>query len=276
MMRIESLTEPSATNAAGRTPAIETDAVTVDIEGHRILSDVAFAAHPGQLHALIGPNGAGKSTLLGVIAGDQNVTSGTVRISGKELSEWSVRQLARERAVLLQDHSVFFPFSVRQVVEMGRTPWARSPREDDDEDVVAASLAATDIEHLADRRIPSLSGGESARTAFARALAQQTGILLLDEPTAALDLGHQEAVLQLARERAQAGDAVVVVLHDLTLAAAWSDRITLLERGQVVATGTPVDVLTAERISAVYRHPVEVLMHPTTGTPIILPVRTDG
>lgn len=276
MMRIESLTEPSATNAAGRTPAIETDAVTVDIEGHRILSDVAFAAHPGQLHALIGPNGAGKSTLLGVIAGDQNVTSGTVRISGKKLSEWSVRQLARERAVLLQDHSVFFPFSVRQVVEMGRTPWARSPREDDDEDVVAASLAATDIEHLADRRIPSLSGGESARTAFARVLAQQTGILLLDEPTAALDLGHQEAVLQLARERAQAGDAVVVVLHDLTLAAAWSDRITLLERGQVVATGTPVDVLTAERISAVYRHPVEVLMHPTTGTPIILPVRTGG
>lgn len=275
-MRTDALAAQGATNAPGQTPAIETDAVSVEIDGHRILSEVTFAAHPGEVHALIGPNGAGKSTLLGVIAGDQGVTSGTVRISGTELPDWTVRQLARERAVLLQDHSVFFPFTVHQVVEMGRTPWARTPREDDDEAVVAASLAATDIEHLSGRRIPSLSGGESARTAFARVLAQQTGILLLDEPTAALDLGHQEAVLRLARERARAGDAVVVVLHDLTLAAAWSDRITLLEQGQVVATGTPTDVLTAERISAVYRHPVEVLMHPTTGTPIILPVRTGG
>lgn len=279
-MRTETIMEPMPAMddaPSGPTmPAIETTAVTVEIDGHRILDVVDFAAHPGQVHALIGPNGAGKSTLLGVIAGDQSVTAGTVRIAGKSLSDWTLRQLARERAVLLQDHSVFFPFTVRQVVEMGRTPWARTPREDDDETVVAAALAATDVEHLGDRRIPSLSGGERARAAFARVLAQETGILLLDEPTAALDLGHQEAVLQLARDRARAGDAVVVVLHDLSLAAAWSDRITLLEQGRVVASGIPTEVLTAERISAVYRHPVEVIEHPVTGAPIILPVRNGG
>lgn len=275
-MRADTSPTPHTDTAATLHPAIRAAGVCVDIDAQRILDTVDFVAHPGEVHALIGPNGAGKSTLLGVIAGDQAATAGTVKIAGRALAEWPLRALARERAVLLQDHSVFFPFTVRQVVEMGRAPWARTPHEDDDDDAVAAALAATDIEHLAERRLPTLSGGERARAAFARVLAQRTGILLLDEPTAALDLGHQEAVLQLARERARAGDAVVVVLHDLSLAAAWSDRITLLERGRVVASGTPGEVLTAERISAVYRHPVEVIRHPLTDVPIILPVRHLG
>ncbi|GAB3125333.1 heme ABC transporter ATP-binding protein [Glaciibacter psychrotolerans] len=267
---------PHADAVPTHEPAICTTGVCVDIDSQRILDEVDFVAQPGEVHALIGPNGAGKSTLLAVIAGDQATTAGAVRIAGRPLAEWQLRALARERAVLLQDHSVFFPFTVRQVVEMGRAPWARTAQEDEDDAAVAAALTATDIEHLAERRLPTLSGGERARAAFARVLAQRTGILLLDEPTAALDLGHQEAVLQLARERARAGDAVVVVLHDLSLAAAWSDRITLLERGRVVASGTPGDVLTAERVSAVYRHPVEVIRHPLTDVPIILPVRQLG
>ncbi|MGO4105276.1 heme ABC transporter ATP-binding protein [Leifsonia sp. YAF41] len=257
-------------------PALETDAVTVEIDGRRIIDAVSFTARAGEVHALIGPNGAGKSTLLGVIAGDQAASAGGVRINGLPLEEVSLRELARQRAVLLQDHTVFFGFTVRQVVEMGRAPWARTSQEDDDDSLVTAALSAADVRHLEHRRIPSLSGGERARAAFARVLAQNTGILLLDEPTAALDLGHQEAVLQVARDRARAGHAVVVVLHDLTLAAAWSDRITLLEQGRVVASGTPDEVLTAERISAVYRHPVEVIRHPSSDALLVVPVRRAG
>lgn len=254
--------------------AIETDAVSVVLAGRRIVDNVGFAAHRGEVHALIGPNGAGKSTLLAALAGDQAVSEGRVLVGGRPLAEWTLRALARERSVLLQQGTVFFPFTVRQVVEMGRRPWLRTDREDDDDAVVAESLRLTDLADFGERRLPSLSGGERGRAAFARTLAQQAGILLLDEPTAALDLGHQEGLLQIARDRATAGDAVVVVLHDLTLAAAWADRITLLDNGRVSATGTPVEVLTSARLSAVYRHPVEVLRHPTTGAAIVLPVRT--
>ena len=253
--------------------AIQTDAVSVVIDGRRIVDRVDFAARGGEVHALIGPNGAGKSTLLAALAGDQPVSEGTVRVNGRPLADWTLRALARERSVLLQQSTVFFPFTVRQVVEMGRRPWLRTAREDDDEHAVAEALRLTDLAGFGERRLPSLSGGERGRAAFARTLAQEAGILLLDEPTAALDLGHQEVLLQVARDRADAGDAVVVVLHDLTLAAAWAQRITLLDDGRVAASGTPEEVLTSERLSAVYRHPVEVLRHPSTGAAIVLPVR---
>jgi len=260
--------------AAGRgAAAIETDAVSVVIDGRRIVDSVGFAAHRGEVHALIGPNGAGKSTLLAALAGDQAVSEGRVLVGGRPLADWTLKALARERAVLLQQGTVFFPFTVRQVVSMGRRPWLRTDREDDDDTVVAEALRLTDLALFGERRLPSLSGGERGRAAFARTLAQEAGILLLDEPTAALDLGHQEGLLQIARDRASAGDAVVVVLHDLTLAAAWADRITLLDDGRVSATGTPDEVLTSERVSAVYRHPVEVLRHPATGAAIVLPMR---
>ena len=253
--------------------AIQTDTVSVVIDGRRIVDRVDFAARGGEVHALIGPNGAGKSTLLAALAGDQPVSEGTVRVNGRPLADWTLRALARERSVLLQQSAVFFPFTVRQVVEMGRRPWLRTAREDDDEHAVAEALRLTDLAGFGERRLPSLSGGERGRAAFARTLAQEAGILLLDEPTAALDLGHQEVLLQVARDRAGAGDAVVVVLHDLTLAAAWAHRITLLDDGRVAASGTPEEVLTSERLSAVYRHPVEVLRHPSTGAAIVLPVR---
>jgi len=266
--------EPAVPAAAGHgVAAIETDAVTVVIDGQRIVDSVGFTAHRGEVHALIGPNGAGKSTLLAALAGDHAVVEGTVRVHGRPLAEWSLRALARERSVLLQQGTVFFPFTVRQVVEMGRRPWLRTDREKDDEAAVTDALRLTDLAGFGERRVTSLSGGERGRAAFARTLAQEAGILLLDEPTAALDLGHQEVLLQVARDRAVAGDAVVVVLHDLTLAAAWADRITLLDEGRVSATGTPDEVLTSERLSAVYRHPVEVLRHPATGAAIVLPVR---
>ncbi|WP_416447273.1 ATP-binding cassette domain-containing protein [Leucobacter sp. HNU] len=151
---------------------------------------------------------------------------------------------------------------------------AAHPREDDDNAAIAEALAAADVAHLGNRRVPSLSGGERARAAFARVLAGRTGVLMLDEPTAALDLAHQEAVLSMARERARAGDAVLVVLHDLNLAAAYADRIALLKRGGIVACDTPERVLTAQTVSEVYDTPVEVIPHPTTGRGIVLPLRS--
>ena len=142
--------------------------------------------------------------------------------------------------------------------------------------LVRGALADTDVADLADREYTSLSGGERARAALARVLAQGTGILLLDEPTAALDLQHQELVMGVARGRATSGAAVVVVAHDLGLAAAWADRIVILERGHLVADGTPREVLTEALLTRIYRTPVEVIPHPTTGAPIILPRREGG
>ena len=208
-----------------------------------------------------------------MLAGDHMTSAGSVHLAGRALSDWRLRELARKRAVLLQHHEVFFPFRVGEVVAMGRAPWRGTPEEGDDARRIAAALAQTDVTHLAERTVPSLSGGERARVALARVLAQASPILLLDEPTAALDLRHQEDVLRIARDRASAGATVVVVLHDLNLAAAFADRVSMLSGGRLVASGTPDAVLTAERISAVYDQPVEVIAHPRTGAPLILPLR---
>lgn len=252
---------------------LEARGVTVVPDGsrHAILAEASLEVRVGEVHALVGPNGAGKSTLFGVIAGDIVATGGEVALDGRPLREYRPRDLARERAVLLQQNAVSFPFTVHQVVEMGRTPWARSSREDEDADAIAQAMRDTDIVALAERSIPSLSGGERARAALARVLAQRTGILLLDEPTAALDLKHQEDVLALARRRAREGAAVAVVLHDLNAALSSADRVTLLSGGRVVATGNPADVLTAELIETVYDQRVDVFPHPVTGIPVVFP-----
>ncbi|UCR88438.1 heme ABC transporter ATP-binding protein [Mycetocola spongiae] len=246
--------------------------LTVTLSGRAILSDVSIRVHPGSLHALIGPNGAGKSTLLAALAGDRAPSSGRVFLGERDLADWRVRDLARERAVLAQENTVSFPFTAAQVIEMGRAPWQRTPAEDEDEAAIAEAVAQTDVGHLLERTVPALSGGERARVALARVLAQRAPILLLDEPTAALDLRHQEDVLRIARERARAGDAVVVVLHDLNLAAAYADTITLLGRGTVAASGTPTEVLTAERILEVYGQEVEIISRPGRAN-VIVPIR---
>jgi len=247
--------------------------VRVERGGRALLDQVSLELHAGEVLALLGPNGAGKSTLLSVLSGDVTPDGGTVHFGGREMHEWSLIELARRRSVLLQDNQITFPFTVHQIVEMGRAPWRRTPLEEDDNEAISEALAAADIAHLGNRRVPSLSGGERARVAFARVMAGRTGVLMLDEPTAALDLGHQEAVLGLARDRARAGDAVLVVLHDLNLAAAFADRVALLRGGQLVACGSPDQVLTAEIVSDVYRHPVEVIPHPVSGAGFVVPLR---
>ncbi|WP_167479404.1 heme ABC transporter ATP-binding protein [Nocardia arthritidis] len=239
----------------------------------RVLDGVEFAVAAGEIVALVGPNGAGKSTLLAALAGELTPSAGVVELDGRSLAHWSPLDMARRRAVLPQSHTVGFPFTAREVVAMGRAPWQRTELRERDTERIAAAMAAADVEHLATRPFPALSGGERARVALARVLAQDTGTLLLDEPTAALDLGHQESVLRLAAERAAAGAAVVVVLHDLGLAAAYADRVAVLESGRIAADGPPRQVLTTELLTRVYRHPVEVLDHPVTGAQLVLPVR---
>ena len=256
-----------------RTPVLRAEGVTVRIGGRVLLDTVDLDVHAGEVLALVGPNGAGKSTLLGVVAGDTTPETGRTVLDGTDLRKWRLGDLARRRALLTQANSVAFPFSVREVVAMGRAPWTGLDEDDDDEAIIDFSLAATDTTHLQGRTFPTLSGGEKARVSLSRALAQRTGILLLDEPTAAVDLRHQEIVLELARSVADAGGAVVVVLHDLALAAAWSDRMVMISDGRVRAQGAPAEVLTPDLVHEVYQQPVLIHRHPVTGDLLVTPDR---
>ncbi len=235
-----------------------------------ITLDIAY----GRVLALVGPNGAGKSSLLSILTGDARPSAGEVLLDGLPLCAWTARDLARTRAVLLQANQVAFSFTAADVVEMGRAPWIGSDLAEADEGAIADAMARTDVVHLAARAYPSLSGGEKARVSLARVLAQDTRIVMLDEPTAALDLRHQEDVLRVAHELAANGRAVVVVLHDLSLAAAYADDIAIIDGGRLVACGRPDDVLTEARVEAVYGTPVRVIADPDTGRPVVLPRRS--
>ncbi|PZQ89179.1 MAG: heme ABC transporter ATP-binding protein [Leifsonia xyli] len=250
---------------------IRAERVTVELGGRPVVDAVDLEVASGELLALVGPNGAGKSTLLSALSGERRPDAGRVLIGGHPADEVAPLELARIRSVLTQDNAVSFPFRVAEVVEMGRSPWARTAEQDSDEAAIRAALERADVAHLVERRFTELSGGERARVSLARVLAQDTPVVLLDEPTAALDLRHQEDVLRIARSLASEGRTVVVVLHDLSLAGAYADRVALLEDGRLRALGTPVEVLTEQLVSEVYRLPVEVLVR--AGRPLIIPLR---
>ncbi|QGH70908.1 heme ABC transporter ATP-binding protein [Pseudactinotalea sp. HY158] len=238
--------------------------VSVSIGGARILDDVSVAFAPGLVTALIGPNGAGKSTLLSVAAGYLAPDRGSVTLGGEELARIPVRRAAQLRAVMAQDSTVAFPFTVREVVAMGRTPWNTTPGDDDA--IVSRVLHLTELTEFADREITTLSGGERQRAAFARVLAQampvhEASVLLLDEPTAAMDIAHAESTLRLARGIAARGAAVGIVVHDLDAAASYGDHLVLMDRGRVHAAGPVREVCTPELLSGVYRTPIDVLEH---------------
>lgn len=237
---------------------ISLDNVTVTIEGKTLLDAVSLTAHPGEVMGLIGPNGAGKSTLLSVLSGDRHADSGTVSVGGLDPAHASPAEMAKMRAVMLQDVGVAFSFLVWDVVEMGRRPWRKESTPEQDHDIIEAALEATSVLHLAEREITTLSGGERARVALSRVLAQQTPIVLLDEPTAAMDISHQEQTLGTARALAAGGATVIVVLHDLNAAAAYCDSIVCLDEGRVIAAGSVDEVYSSETLSNVYGWPIRV------------------
>ncbi|GAA1614169.1 heme ABC transporter ATP-binding protein [Leucobacter chromiireducens] len=257
--------------AAPGTPLLRARGVAVTLGGKPIVEAIDLDVHAGEIVAIIGPNGAGKSTLLGALAGDYGYT-GSIEILGTELTATAPRDLALRRAVLRQSNAISFPFSVVDVVKMGRAPWRRISTVEEDDRVIAQELLRSDTYRFAERAFPSLSGGERARVALARAMAQRTPLLFLDEPTAALDINYQEQVLAVARRTARQGNGVVVVLHDLAAAAVYADRILLLEDGRARVCGTPREVMQPELLSAVYRHPVRVLTD-TDGSPLVVPTR---
>ncbi len=238
---------------------------------HTLVDDVSLELYAGEVLILVGPNGAGKTTLLRLLSGELPPTAGEVTLGGVELRHLSALQQARQRAVLRQQSAIAFPFTTFEVALMGRYPHLNGQRESSQDHALAnAALEQTELRPFAERIVPSLSGGEQTRVNLARVLAQATPILLLDEPTAALDLRHQHLTMQHARRIADAGGAVLAVVHDLNLAASYADRIGLLHRGRLVLLDTPANVLTAAQLSAVYNVPVVVQPHPTLPIPLVL------
>ncbi len=245
--------------------------VGVDLGGVTVLDGIDLNVAEGEMLVLVGPNGAGKSTWLGALSGEIGLRHGEVLYGQRPVAGIRHTELARLRSVLTQENGVSFPFLVSEVVAMGRSPWARTVEGRDDISAVAAAMEAADITHLAGRRYTQLSGGEKARVSLARVLAQSTPVVFLDEPTASLDLRHQEDVMRIGRRMADEGRTVVVVLHDLSLASAYADRLALISGGRLEALGSPTEVLTAERVERVYGLPV--VLHEVAGRPVVVPRR---
>jgi iron complex transport system ATP-binding protein len=232
-----------------------------------VLAHVSFDLKPGEWLTVVGPNGAGKTTLLRCLLGLVRPSAGEVLVGGRPLQSLGRREIARHLALLPQNVEIPFGFTVREVVATGRTPHLGRfrPMSPADHALVAQALAATETTELADRRVTQLSGGESQRVFLARAFAQDTPVLVLDEPTTNLDLFHERTLLDQVRRRQQQGVAVLAVLHDLNLAARYSDRILVLAAGRPAALGTPEQTLTPELIRCVFRVEPVLLPDPESG-----------
>lgn len=219
-----------------------------------VVRDVSFCVKPGSLVGLIGPNGAGKSTLLRALAGLEPAEAGSVRLGGRDLAAYSRRELARNLAFLPQAREVHWPLAVERVAALGRLPHLAGggPMAEADRAAVDRALARTDLQPFRTRRADTLSGGEAARLMLARALAVDAPILLADEPVTSLDPYHQLQGMELLRSVAQEGRVVLTVLHDLTLAGRFCERILLLRNGAIVADGPPAEVLTETNLAAAY------------------------
>ncbi|MFG6444414.1 heme ABC transporter ATP-binding protein [Microbacterium sp. P07] len=249
--------------------------IGVSVGGRRLLEGIELDLQRGEMLVLVGPNGAGKSTLLSVLAGDRIPDHGVVELDGRPLAGHRIEDRARRRSVLTQSNEVSFPFRAVDVIRMGRAPWRRRPEADRDDEAVRLAAAAGEVGPYADRPVTSLSGGERARVAFSRSHAQGCEIALLDEPTASLDIRHQHRVLAHTRARVANGGAAIVVLHDLALAAAYADRIALLESGRLIAVGPPAEVLKPDLLTRVYRHPIHVVTGPTGALVVVADASAD-
>jgi iron complex transport system ATP-binding protein len=253
---------------------LQARAVSMVVGNARLVDGVDLAIGGGEMVAIIGPNGAGKSTLLRMLSGDLRPTAGKVELRQRDIGAYAPRELAAHRAMLSQHVHVTFPFTVEEVVEMGTGGRSRAASRA----LVDDALSEVGLERFRHRQLPTLSGGEQQRAHFARVLVQLAcgeamhgpGLLLLDEPTSSLDLRHQIDLVESARRRAKSGTAVVAILHDLNLAMRFADRIVLLHRGRLAASGDRHTTITSDMI----RHLFEVdvaIRHTDDGVPYLLP-----
>lgn len=246
------------------TPLVEIVDLCLTLQKRPLLQNINVQLQAGQVTALIGANGAGKSTLFKCVAGEHN-PSGQLRLFGRERAKWCRQALARQLAVLPQQSSLQFPFLAREVVSLGRIPHASTEQEN--QPIIEQSMRQAQVWHLRDVPYPRLSGGEKQRVHFARVLAQLVGqarqrILLLDEPTSALDLGQQHGLLTQARRLASQGCAVLVIVHDLNLAARYGDQLILLDTGKIVSQGSPEQVLTTANVAHYFGYQAQLLHSP--------------
>lgn len=250
--------------------------MTVKYGSRQAVSGVSLTLAPRQVTAIIGPNGAGKSTMLRTLNGSLGPVSGEILLDGQPLKTLSRRTVARRIAVVAQEADVRFPVSVLEFVLGGRYAWGTAGwgwETVRDVELAQEVLRETQLEELSDRLMNELSGGERQRAVLARALATEAGVLLLDEPTANLDLAHQATILALVRKRCDSrGTSALVVTHDINLAAEFSNHVLLMKDGKSVAFGHPDEVLTPEILKQVFAVTVLVDAHPITGVPRITPV----
>jgi iron complex transport system ATP-binding protein len=231
------------------------------------IADVTATIEAGRFTALIGPNGSGKSTLIRLLLGAGKPEAGEIRFGGRPLNEWSRRDLARTIGVVPQNEEITFPLTVRELASMGRYPHLgplQAPRPGD-RATVDRALDQCDVLAFADRPFQSLSGGERQRARLARALAQEPSVLALDEPTLALDIGHEMRIFELARSFADTGSTVLLATHNLNLAARFADRMLLLADGRLLADGPPDTVLRRDLLETAYEWPLLTTAYPGPG-----------
>lgn len=239
------------------------------------LDGVSMRVSEGTLYAVMGPNGSGKSTLMKALMGIVRPASGEVRIGGKETRVWTRRALAKAVGAVSQTEHLAFPLTVREFVGMGRYPHLGPLRPEGERDRTAISDAMNrcDVSALDGRDVTTLSGGELQRVRIARALAQEPSALVLDEPTASLDIRHEMTIFRLLRRSADQGMTVLLITHHINLAARFADRLLLLDEGRVAAEGTADEVFQEEVLERVYRWPVAVEVDPTSGAPQVTPLQ---
>ncbi len=256
--------------------ALEAVDLTVRYPGtdHPALHGVSMVVPKGAFYAVLGPNGSGKSTLLRALLGMVPSVTGETRVSGRTVSDWNRRALAREVGVVAQAETVAFPLTVRDLVGMGRYPYLGplQPETPADREAIQRAMERCDIGELGHRFVSTLSGGELQRARVARALAQEPQVLVLDEPTASLDIRHEMEILELLRSSADGGMTIFLITHHLDLAARFADRVLLLDRGRVAAEGQPRDVLQESTLQHVYQWPVAVDDDPGTGVLRVTPL----
>lgn len=252
--------EPTIPCAPSGEPLLMARDVCFGYGPQAVLHGVSLELHPGELLVLAGPNGAGKSTLLLLLTGYLRPQSGCIRLEGHDIASLHRRQVAVRLAFVPQKSDVAFSFSVTEMVLMGRQPYAGLAALDTTEDlgIVHEALAATGISHLASKCYDQLSGGEQQLVLLARALAQQTPILVLDEPASFLDMRRQWEMMNLLGRLRQEGKTILATFHDLNSAARWASRLALMHQGRIVACGAPSQVLSTQRLEEVYGIPLQV------------------